>query len=106
MVRDGLLLKYRDAIATGKYARQPAGQAGAGRHRRDGHVMPDVFGEPDRRAWRITLILVIKNPPGVATTSCAPRAAKNPKAFTTGLKVACPVYARRRLDSTPGGGNA
>lgn len=81
MVRDGLLLKYRDSIATGKYAVSQSAKLALGVNV-DGYVMP-MFESQTALAYNPDLI---KNPPG-SYDELRAFVAKNPKTFGyNGLK--------------------
>lgn len=81
MVADGLLLKYRDSIPTGKYAVSQSAKQALGVNV-DGYVMP-MFESQTAIAYNPDLI---KNPPG-SYDELRAFVAKNPKAFGyNGLK--------------------
>ena len=81
MVKDGLLLKYRDSIATGKYAVSQSAKQALGVNV-DGYVMP-MFESQTALAYNPDLI---KNPPG-SYDELRAFVAKNPKTFGyNGLK--------------------
>lgn len=81
MVRDGLLLKYRDSIATGKFAVSQSAKMALGVNV-DGYVMP-MFESQTALAYNPALI---KEPPG-SYDELRAFVAKNPKAFGyNGLK--------------------
>ncbi|MEO7941183.1 MAG: extracellular solute-binding protein, partial [Burkholderiaceae bacterium] len=75
MVRDGLLLKYRDSIATGKYAVSQSAKKALGVDV-DGYVMP-MFESQTALAYNPALI---KNPPA-SYDELRAFVAKNPKSF-------------------------
>lgn len=81
MVRDGLLLKYRDSIATGKYAVSQSAKQALGVNV-DGYVMP-MFESQTAMAYNPDLV---KNPPN-SYDELRAYVAKNPKSFGyNGLK--------------------
>ena len=81
MVKDGLLLKYRDSIATGKFAVSQSAKQALGVNV-DGFVMP-MFESQTALAYNPA---IIKEPPG-SYDELRAFVAKNPKAFGyNGLK--------------------
>ena len=81
MVKDGLLLKYRDSIATGKYAVSQSAKHALGVNV-EGYVMP-MFESQTALAYNPDMI---KNPPG-SYDELRAFVAKNPKSFGyNGLK--------------------
>lgn len=81
MVRDGLLLKYRDSIATGKYAVSQSAKYALGVNV-DGYVMP-MFESQTAIAYNPDLV---KNPPA-SYDQLRAYVSKNPKSFGyNGLK--------------------
>ena len=75
MVREGLLMKYRDSIPTGKYAVSQSAKMALGVNV-DGYVMP-MFESQTALAYNPTLI---KNPPS-SYDELRAFVAKNPKSF-------------------------
>ena len=81
MVQDGLLMKYRDSIPTGKYAVSQSAKQALGVNV-DGYVMP-MFESQTAIAYNPD---IVKNPPG-SYDELRAFVAKNPKAFGyNGLK--------------------